>query len=176
MSLSIHTPSLALRRTLEAIAALCQLPVVEEEGDYQLRQEGGSLHLTRQHRTLQSLACPARPEHLARMLTQHIAAALPSLAHDWQFDLTARHLNRDGQTHSLTEKEALLLQQLLQAFPQSASRETLLKEVWAMQPDVETHTLETHIYRLRSKLDALTPKPCDIITLDGAYQLTMDIA
>jgi DNA-binding response OmpR family regulator len=45
-----------------------------------------------------------------------------------------------------------------------------------MQPDVETHTLETHIYRLRSKLDALTPKPCDIITLDGAYQLTMDIA
>ena len=45
-----------------------------------------------------------------------------------------------------------------------------------MQADIETHTLETHIYRLRHKLAELTPKPCDIVTVDSAYQLTMEPA
>ena len=51
-----------------------------------------------------------------------------------------------------------------------ASRETLLKEVWGMEADLNTHTLETHIYRLRAKLRELSGN--DIIeAFEGGYRL-----
>jgi len=60
-----------------------------------------------------------------------------------------------GQTGSLTEKECAVLQYLWQHKNTTVSKEQLLKTVWQYHPDITTHTLETHIYRLRKKLDVL---------------------
>jgi len=170
MTLTIHASSAAITRTLEAIAAnlggglaCCSL-----------HHEGDAIILRRGDTVLHSMATPARPAAIARMLTP--SRHFPGLLSGWQFDTTARQLIREGVAHALTEKEALLLAQLLHAYPASCSRDSLLKDVWGMQADIETHTLETHIYRLRHKLAELTPKPCDIVTVDSAYQLTMEPA
>ena len=59
-----------------------------------------------------------------------------------------------GNRLRLTEKEAAILRYLRRADRQVVSRETLLREVWGYNSNVTTHTLETHIYRLRQKIEA----------------------
>lgn len=54
----------------------------------------------------------------------------------------------------LTEKECALLQHLI--FQKNTSKEYLLKKVWGYNEEIETNTLETHIYRLRQKLKAIS--------------------
>ena len=46
-----------------------------------------------------------------------------------------------------------------------------LKEVWGYSPDVSTHTIETHIYRLRQKVEKNKNWPQLIITENGGYKL-----
>lgn len=57
------------------------------------------------------------------------------------------------ETHRLTGKECQCLRFLHQHKGQEISKERLLKEIWGYHPDTTTHTLETHIYRLRQKLE-----------------------
>ena len=47
----------------------------------------------------------------------------------------------------------------------------LLKDVWGYSPDVSTHTIETHIYRLRQKVEKEDENAQLIVTVDGGYQL-----
>ena len=51
------------------------------------------------------------------------------------------------------------------------SKNELLQEVWGYSPDVSTHTIETHIYRLRQKVEHDDPEAQLILTADGGYQL-----
>ncbi len=51
----------------------------------------------------------------------------------------------------LTEKEVAILKCLISSGEKAVDKDTLLKQVWNYSPDVTTHTLETHIYRLRQK-------------------------
>src|SRR5437016_386041 len=60
-------------------------------------------------------------------------------------------LNPKGNKVRLTEKETSILRYLYRAGQRPVSRETLLQEVWGYNSGVTTHTLETHIYRLRQK-------------------------
>jgi len=53
----------------------------------------------------------------------------------------------------ITEKECQLLRFFYQNKGQEQSKEKLLQEIWEYHPEAETHTLETHIYRLRQKLE-----------------------
>ena len=57
---------------------------------------------------------------------------------------------------ALTEKETTILKFLYHVFPESATKDELLTEVWGLQNGLTTHTLETHIYRLRQKIGRLT--------------------
>lgn len=57
------------------------------------------------------------------------------------------------QEQRLTEKECQLLRLFCLNKGQDLSKEKLMREVWGYHPDAETHTLETHIYRLRKKLE-----------------------
>ena len=61
-------------------------------------------------------------------------------------------LKKDGTVFSLTEKENDLLSCLAEVCPTPLSKEALLQAVWKYKPDVETHTLESHIYMLRQKI------------------------
>ncbi|PZQ46268.1 MAG: hypothetical protein DI551_05440 [Micavibrio aeruginosavorus] len=67
----------------------------------------------------------------------------------------------------LTDKETAILIYLKEAEGMPVSRQTLLDAVWAYAQGVETHTLETHIYRLRQKIESDPAKP-EILLTDGA--------
>ncbi len=77
----------------------------------------------------------------------------------------------EGRHIALTEKETELLQCLLEANGETVPRDMLLKRVWGYQDDIATHTLETHIYRLRGKLRQAS-ESIDILSSDeGGYSL-----
>ena len=73
----------------------------------------------------------------------------------------------------LTEKETSILKILVQFFPKSVSKDILLKEVWGIQADLSTHTLETHVYRLRLKIKNLK-KETFIQTTEDGYALIIE--
>ncbi len=77
----------------------------------------------------------------------------------------------DGKKVRLTEKETAILRYLYRAGQQAVSRETLLQEVWGYNSGVTTHTLETHIYRLRQKIEKNATAPGILITEAGGYKL-----
>ena len=71
----------------------------------------------------------------------------------------------------LTEKEAAILKFLYRAGSKPVARQVLLNEVWGYNAAVTTHTLETHIYRLRQKIE---PDPANarlLVTEGGGYRL-----
>jgi DNA-binding response OmpR family regulator len=80
-------------------------------------------------------------------------------------------LNPKGSKVRLTEKETAILRYLYRAGQQPVSRETLLQEVWGYNSGVTTHTLETHIYRLRQKVEKDAANPALLVTDVGGYKL-----
>jgi len=70
----------------------------------------------------------------------------------------------------LTAKETMMLKKLFQSWPKTISKEDLLSEVWGYQNMLATHTLETHIYRLRKKIAHFTEASL-IETTQGGYRL-----
>ncbi|WP_160122786.1 response regulator transcription factor [Rhodovarius lipocyclicus] len=71
----------------------------------------------------------------------------------------------------LTEKEAAILKFLYRAAGKPVPRQTLLNEVWGYNSAVTTHTLETHIYRLRQKIEPDTGDTRLLLTEGGGYRL-----
>jgi DNA-binding response OmpR family regulator len=80
-------------------------------------------------------------------------------------------LNQAGSKLRLTEKETSILRYLYRAGERPASRERLLREVWGYNSGVTTHTLETHIYRLRQKIEKDAAAPAILVTAAGGYKL-----
>jgi DNA-binding response OmpR family regulator len=71
----------------------------------------------------------------------------------------------------LTEKEVDILKCLINSGREPVDRDKLLKQVWNYSSDVTTHTLETHIYRLRQKLEIDASVPRLIISTGGGFVL-----
>lgn len=71
----------------------------------------------------------------------------------------------------LTDKEVGILRHLHRMAGKSVTREKLLSEVWGYNAGVTTHTLETHIYRLRQKIEADPAKASILVTDEGGYRL-----
>ena len=71
----------------------------------------------------------------------------------------------------LTEKEVDILKCLLSAGEEAVDRDKLLKQVWNYNSDVTTHTLETHIYRLRQKLEIDPSMPRLIVSKSGGFKI-----
>lgn len=78
---------------------------------------------------------------------------------------------RDEKKVRLTDKETAILKYLYRAGDRVISREVLLDEVWGYNAGVATHTLETHIYRLRRKMEIDPSKARMLITEQGGYRL-----
>jgi DNA-binding response OmpR family regulator len=76
-----------------------------------------------------------------------------------------------GRKVRLTELETRTLKLLYIASPEFVSRDKILTDVWGYNSKVQTHTLETHIYRLRQKIEADPSKPQMLLTADGGYRL-----
>jgi quinol monooxygenase YgiN len=177
-TISVAAASRAIAQNLVALIERMGWSVVEsDDAMLHLIVEADTLTLQRGDHVRQ-FHYPIRPQALLAAMTDALASAhisLMTLDHGWIFNRVLRVLVSDGAAleQLLTEKEALLLAALLEASPSAVSRETLLREVWSYEADIETHTLETHIYRLRQKLEALHPRPCDIETIEGAYRLVL---
>ena len=77
----------------------------------------------------------------------------------------------ENQKIRLTEKETSILKFLYRSGDKVVPRDTLLHEVWGYNPAVTTHTLETHIYRLRQKIEADPARATLLLTESGGYRL-----
>ena len=71
----------------------------------------------------------------------------------------------------LTEKETAILKYLFRAGDRTIGRDVLLNEVWGYNSGVTTHTLETHVYRLRQKIERDPSNAELLITEPGGYRL-----
>jgi DNA-binding response OmpR family regulator len=71
----------------------------------------------------------------------------------------------------LTEKETAILKYLYRAGDRVVGRDTLLGEVWGYNAGVTTHTLETHVYRLRQKIERDPSQAEILVTEPGGYRL-----
>jgi DNA-binding response OmpR family regulator len=71
----------------------------------------------------------------------------------------------------LTDKETSILRYLYRSGEKPVGRDELLREVWGYNANVTTHTLETHIYRLRQKIEPDAQSPKLLITETGGYRL-----
>jgi DNA-binding response OmpR family regulator len=72
----------------------------------------------------------------------------------------------------LTDKECAILKYLYRAGGRPVPRQVLLNEVWGYNSLMTTHTLETHVYRLRQKIEADPSRPSLLRTVSGSYKLT----
>ena len=91
----------------------------------------------------------------------------------YSFRLSAKMLlDADGnKTIRLTEKESAILKYLFRAGDAVIGRDELLNEVWGYNSGITTHTLETHVYRLRQKLEADPSNAQILVTEPGGYRL-----
>jgi DNA-binding response OmpR family regulator len=79
----------------------------------------------------------------------------------------------NGHISKLTDKETRILRYLHRAQGQPVSREELLSEIWGYDSRLTTHTLETHIYRLRQKSEIGSEAPVLLLTEAGGYRLAV---
>lgn len=77
----------------------------------------------------------------------------------------------DGQKIRLTEKEAAIIRYLYRADQKVVTRDILLEEVWGYNSGVTTHTLETHVYRLRQKIERDPSSAEILVTENGGYKI-----
>ena len=90
----------------------------------------------------------------------------------YSFRPSARQLqDANGKRIRLTDKEAAILKFLYRANGRPVSRQLLLGEVWGYNAAVTTHTLETHIYRLRQKIEPDSAVSRLLVTEGGGYRL-----
>ena len=82
-------------------------------------------------------------------------------------------LTGDDKKIRLTEKETNILKFLYRATEGVVPRDTLLHEVWGYNAGVTTHTLETHIYRLRQKIELDPSHASLLVTESGGYRLAL---
>jgi hypothetical protein len=139
----------------------------------------GNIALVVAHAPEEGYGCPVltvrQPVRLPQLIAD-IADALhapdegESLAlGPYRLQLRAKQLVHKGAQAALTDKEVQLLQALAGAGEQGLSREQLLKTVWGIASALDTHTLETHIYRLRAKLRELSGDDSLIAATPGGY-------
>lgn len=108
----------------------------------------------------------ALPRHLSSQEGPHIALG------PYRFIPADGLLERDGAPAlRLTEKERDILLMLHDAGGVPVSRRLLLDRVWGYAGGVETHTLETHIYRLRQKIETDPARPQILLTAGEGYAL-----
>ena len=128
------------------------------------------------------LAKPFRlPELLARVRAQlrtfDNSDSAAFLIGPYVFRPSVRLLQEPARNRKvrLTDKECAILRFLYRASGKPVPRQTLLHEVWGYSSGVTTHTLETHMYRLRQKIEADPAQPRLLLTERGCYKLDATI-
>ena len=121
---------------------------------------------------------PFRLEYLLEALQAGIntaPAAEATLARNGcLLDLAAKEIHyADGNRIKLTERETAILKYLYKAGAKIVGKAELLAEVWGYNPEATTHTVETHIYRLRQKIESDAAAGQVILTEENGYRLNL---
>lgn len=132
------------------------------------------------------VACPvvqlSLPLRVQALLTEvRLALAVPpvpeweTLGEHWAFSRQGKWLQYipADEAVALTDKEIQIIQSLAKSGVEGVSREALLKDVWGIDSALDTHTLETHIYRLRAKMRELAGDAECIATSEGGYRFLL---
>ena len=82
---------------------------------------------------------------------------------------------KDNKSVELTEKESDIILSLLSSSDRGITREEVMSKVWVLNSNIETHTFETHLYRLRKKIKENLFVKNLIINKDGRYYLNNEI-
>ncbi len=121
---------------------------------------------------------PFRPQEIAARVRAHqrlyeVAEHLEMRVGDFTFRPADKTLHEPGQTRPtrLTEKEAAVLKYLYRAAGAMVTREDLLADVWGYNITAATHTVETHVYRLRLKIEPRPSSPRILLHDRGGYRL-----
>ena len=188
MKLAIFSPeSPVIARFLADIAAplgpaeiLPEAPATPESGLLYLITPAGRAALPESFAGAQTILCGGAGPVRAGALRQDIAARLegrnPAFPKEIRFGpytLNTHDLTLTGEngTQRVTEKEVAILATLAAARPGALARDALLDRVWGYADGIETHTLETHIYRLRQKIEADPAAPTCLMTTEEGYVL-----
>lgn len=164
--------------TLARLADILALPQAEpQSADWHLHAGRSTINLTHADTALFSLPAPQPLARLAQALEtalQHWQQRPVPMGQGWEFSPLRRAcLHAAHPPVELTDKEAALLAALLDATGTPIDRDTLLSAVWAYENGVDSHTLETHIYRLRGKTGQLTGLPLEIRAENEGYRLIL---
>ncbi len=91
----------------------------------------------------------------------------------YTFKPSAKQLHHNARTHdiALSDKESAILKHLYRAGDAAVSRDVLYNEIWDHAASLHTHTLQTHIYRLRQKIEENPSQPEIIVSENGGYRL-----
>ena len=89
---------------------------------------------------------------------------------NYYINLNSREMFLENTKLKLTEKEINTIIYLSKS-NQPVSINELQKKVWSYQSDMETHTVETHIYRLRKKISNIFKDEEFIISKKNGYQI-----
>ena len=95
------------------------------------------------------------------------------IMNNFSLDVVGRKISFDKVNEKLTEKETEILWKLLTKIDHQIPQKELLKEIWGYDESIETRTLETHIYRIRKKLNSIGAKNYEITNIDNSYILSL---
>lgn len=112
-------------------------------------------------------------EHLGYARAMSAGQQALALFHNAQFLPAAKTIRHAKGELELTDKESAILLCLYHHRHGWLPRQQLLEEVWGYSDAIATHTLETHLYRLRAKLRDMLGNEDSIVTRQGAYQLRL---
>ena len=92
---------------------------------------------------------------------------------NFSLNVVGRKISFDKVNEKLTEKETEILWKLLNKIDHKIPQKELLREIWGYDESIETRTLETHIYRIRKKLNSIGAKNYKIKNIDNSYVLSL---
>lgn len=92
---------------------------------------------------------------------------------NFSLDIVGRKISFDKVNEKLTEKETEILWKFLNNIDYKIPQREFLKEIWGYDESIETRTLETHIYRIRKKLNSIGAKDYKINNIDNSYILSL---
>lgn len=139
--------------------------VVTDEGDYNIAED------------VNRLVLGARPLKIGAVMDDielKVFSADTDNAISYKnyvLDRKSMQLHHGDKHILLTEREIEILQMLMHAGDKGCRREEMLDHIWGYRADLETHTLETHIYRLRQKIEDQPNDPLCLVTFDNGYRL-----
>ncbi len=115
------------------------------------------------------------PVKLAILVQRLKDLAARPMVHDWngyRLDMAKRlWQSPNGEVIELTEKEVALLAYLGVNKAEPVTRDDLLRDVWKYAPGADTHTIETHLYRLRQKIEVNPEQPAIVVNTSEGYIL-----